>query len=109
MWSEGVIGIPDAKDKEKYTKCHYWVKHYDEPSETYGINGGRISKLMIKIDGKIVCNYDRGWDIEPADENTQRLGHSSHLQRSRDGALHPAGESQLSIKPEYEYSGRLSQ
>ena len=47
MWSEGVIGIPDAKDKEKYTKCHYWVKHYDEPSETYGINGGRISKLMI--------------------------------------------------------------
>ena len=49
MWSEGVIGIPDAKDKEKYTKCHYWVKHYDEPSETYGI----------------VCNYDRGWDIHP--------------------------------------------
>ena len=39
--------------------------HYDEPSETYGINGGRISKLMIKIDGKIVCNYDRGWDIHP--------------------------------------------
>ena len=56
MWSEGVIGIPDAKDKEKYTKCHYWVKHYDEPSETYGINGGRISKLMIKIDGETVCN-----------------------------------------------------
>ena len=65
MWSEGVIGIPDAKDKEKYTKCHYWVKHYDEPSETYGINGGRISKLMIKIDGETVCNYDRGWDIHP--------------------------------------------
>ena len=34
MWSEGVIGIPGAKDKEKYTKCHYWVKHHDEPSET---------------------------------------------------------------------------
>ena len=33
MWSEGVIGIPDAKDKKKYTKCHYWVKHYAEPSE----------------------------------------------------------------------------
>ena len=32
MWSEGVIGIPDAKDKKKYTKCHYWVKHYDEPT-----------------------------------------------------------------------------
>ena len=38
----------------------------------YGvIDGGRISKLMLKRDGKIVCNYDRGWDIEPADENTQ--------------------------------------
>ena len=34
MWSEGVIGIPDAKDKEKYTKCYYWVKHYDDQSET---------------------------------------------------------------------------
>ena len=65
MWSEGVIGIPDAKDKKKYTKCHYWVKHYEEPSEEYGINGGKISKLMIKINDETVCNYDRGWDIEP--------------------------------------------
>lgn len=65
MWSEGVIGIPEAKGKEKYTKCHYWVKHHDEPSETYGINGGRISKLMIKIDDETVCNYDKGWDIHP--------------------------------------------
>ena len=44
----------------------YWVKHHDEPSETYGINGGRISKLMIKIDDDTVCNYDRGWDIHPS-------------------------------------------
>jgi hypothetical protein len=42
MWSEGTIGIPDAKDKGKYTVCHYWVKHYEEPSEEYGINGGKI-------------------------------------------------------------------
>lgn len=32
MWSEGTIGIPDAKDKDRYTVCHYWVKHYDEPT-----------------------------------------------------------------------------
>ena len=32
MWSEGTIGIPDAADKNKYTACHYWVKHYDEPT-----------------------------------------------------------------------------
>lgn len=65
MWCEGTIGIPDANIKDKYTVCHYWVKHYEEPSGTYGINGGKISKLMIKIDGQIVCNYDRGWDVEP--------------------------------------------
>lgn len=31
----------------------------------YGINNGRISKVMLKIDGEIVCNYDRGWDVRP--------------------------------------------
>ena len=61
--------IPDAKDKGKNTVCHYWVKHYEEPSETYGINGGRISKLMIKVDGVITANYDRGWDVEPAEDD----------------------------------------
>lgn len=71
MWSEGTIGIPDAKDKGKYTVCHYWVKHYEEPSEEYGIGGGRISKLMIKINGTVTANYDRGWYIEPEDEPTQ--------------------------------------
>ena len=64
MWSEGTIGIPDANDKGKHTICHYWVKHYEEGSE-FGINGGKISKLQIKINGQTVCNYDRGWDIEP--------------------------------------------
>nr|DAQ35036.1 MAG TPA: hypothetical protein [Caudoviricetes sp.] len=63
MWSEGTIGIP-AADK-KYTAVHYWVKYYEEPSEEYGINGGKISKLMLKAGGEVICNYDRGWDIEP--------------------------------------------
>lgn len=66
MWSEGTIGIP-AMDK-KYTAVQYWVKHYEEPSEEYGINGGKISKLMLKANGEIICNYDRGWDIEPTCE-----------------------------------------
>ena len=64
MWSKGSLNING-------TECSYWVKHYDEPSETYGINEGRISKLEIRVNGKTTCNYDRGWDIEPADENTQ--------------------------------------
>ena len=63
VWREGCIGIPDGKGG--YIVCHYWIKVYDKPSAKYGINGGRISKLMIKIDGETVCNYDRGWDIEP--------------------------------------------
>ena len=71
MWSEGTIGIPDGKDKTKYTVCHYWVKHYEEPSEDYGIDGGRISKLMLKRNGEIAYNYDRGLDIEPVDEETE--------------------------------------
>ena len=44
---------------------NYWIKHYEEPSEEYGISGGRISKLMLKQDGRVVYNYDRGEDIKP--------------------------------------------
>ena len=35
------------------------------------LNGGRIIKLSLKRDGKWVSNYDRGWDIRPADQNTE--------------------------------------
>lgn len=62
MWHEGTIGIP--MQDGGYKNAHYWVKSFDEGSQ-WGINGGRISKLTIKIDGKITANYDRGWDIEP--------------------------------------------
>ena len=80
MWSEGVIRIPDAKDPERCTACYYWVKHYDEPSEVYGVNGGRISKLMIKVNGTVTANYDRGWDVEPQDEPT-RIAYSILLDK----------------------------
>lgn len=65
MWSKGSLNING-------TECSYWVKHYDEPSETYGINEGRISKLEIRIAGKATCNYDRGWDIRPQDAATRK-------------------------------------
>ena len=26
---------------------------------------------MIKVDGVITANYDRGWDVQPVDEDTQ--------------------------------------
>lgn len=60
-WREGTIGIPAGGG---YTACKYWVKQYETGSE-YGIDGGRISKLEIRIDDRKVCHYDRGWDIKP--------------------------------------------
>ena len=63
MWKEGAIHIGGKVYR-------YWVKHYEEGSQ-FGIDGGRISKLMIKRGGEIVCNYDRGWDIKPVDEDTE--------------------------------------
>ena len=63
MWKEGSIKIHDSI-------FHYWMKQYDEGSE-YGIDGGRISKLMIKCEGRTVCNYDRGWDVKPTDARVQ--------------------------------------
>ena len=53
------------------TVVKYWVKHYDEPSEAYGLEGSRISKMELRINGKVTFNYDRGLDIEPEDEITQ--------------------------------------
>lgn len=64
---EGTIGVPQKDGSMKV--AHYWVKAYDEGSE-WGINGGRISKLSIKINGVWTANYDRGWDIKP-DENDE--------------------------------------
>ena len=62
-WREGMI--------EGY---HFQAAVYDEPS-VYGIDEGRISKLMVWDETKRQCrrgysrtilmNYDRGWDIEP--------------------------------------------
>ena len=72
MWKKGTISIPDKRDKDRCILCHYWVKVYPRPSRTYGINGGRISKLTIRIDGVVTANYDRGWDVEPRDEPTRQ-------------------------------------
>lgn len=53
------------------TVVKYWVKHYDEPSEAHGLEGSRISKMELRINGKVTFNYDRGLDIELEDEITQ--------------------------------------
>ena len=63
MWKEGSLKVYNSI-------FHYWMKVFDGPSQ-FGIDGGRISKLMLKRNGEIVCNYDRSWDIEPTDSDTQ--------------------------------------
>ena len=63
MWREGSIKIGEDI-------FLYWIKQYGGGS-VYGIEGGRISELIIKRGGEIVCNYDRCWDIKPVDEDTE--------------------------------------
>ena len=64
MWTKGATRVEG-------TEVLFWIKHFDEPSEDYGIDGGRISKIMLKANGTCTLNYDRGWDIEPEDKASQ--------------------------------------
>ena len=64
MWTNGVIKI----DKTNVT---FSVKHFEEPSE-FGIDEGCISKLELRVKGKIGADYDRGWDIEPSDAAVEK-------------------------------------
>jgi hypothetical protein len=59
-----ITGTADF-DGERQLEFH--AKVFDEGGE-YGINGGRISKLTIKLGKTYLANYDRGWDIEVAEE-----------------------------------------
>ena len=71
MWSTGTIWTNEGK-----VGYDYWVKHYEEPSEVYGIDEGRISKLEIRKHGesKTLVNYDRDWDVEvPEDADVQAV------------------------------------
>ena len=65
QWKEAII-----ENKGKDYKVTY--KQFEEGSE-FGINGGRISKLTINIGKENVANYDRGWDIEPTDDDTKAV------------------------------------
>lgn len=65
MWEKGSLLINGKVLK-------YWVKHYSDPSEAFGIEGGRISKMDVRLDGDaVLLRYDRGWDIEPETEEAQ--------------------------------------
>lgn len=57
MWEQDTLRVEDQV-------VSYSMKVFEEPSE-YGINKGRISKLTLKNNNKVIANYDRGWDIMP--------------------------------------------
>nr|DAS04075.1 MAG TPA: hypothetical protein [Caudoviricetes sp.] len=57
MWEHGSLKVENQN-------VSYSMKVFEEPSK-YGINGGRISKLTLKANKRVIANYDRGWDIMP--------------------------------------------
>ncbi len=63
MWKQGNIKVGSST-------ISYWVKSFEEGSQ-FGIDKGRISKLMLKRDGRVIANYDRGWDILPIDSQAE--------------------------------------
>ena len=77
MWNKGSIKI----ENQTFT---YSAKVYGEPSEDYGIEDGKISKLEIRLGDTPVARYDRGWDIEPETENAQ-LALLAILKRANSG------------------------
>lgn len=60
MWEQDTLRVEDQV-------VSYSMKVFEEPSE-YGINKGRISKLTLKNNNKVIANYDRGWDMMPTDK-----------------------------------------
>ena len=60
MWSKGIIEVDG-------TKIYYEVKHFEKGSD-FGIEGGRISKLECRANGKTILHYERGWNKKPETE-----------------------------------------
>ena len=78
MWSEGILKGPATGNRYKY-----WVKHYEEPSEVFGIDGGKISKLTIRKlnDSRDIVNYDRGWDVHCPDDYEVKAVYATILEK----------------------------
>lgn len=66
LWQQGCITIP-VGDTE-LVKVDYKLKVHDKPVR-FGIEGGRISKLDLRINDKVVCCYDLGWIVNATDQH----------------------------------------
>ncbi len=60
MWREGIV---EAEGRV----IRYQAKVYEVGSR-FGINGGRVSKLLFLSDGEVLLSYDRGWGVKPTCE-----------------------------------------
>ena len=70
MWTQGTIGVKDSNGR--MVSVTFWVKQYEEPSEEYGISGGRISKLMLKQDGRVVTTTTGARMLNPRPPKPKR-------------------------------------
>ena len=59
MWKQGQISVD-------ILEFRYWIKTTDTISK-WGLNGGKITKLLLKCGDAIVANYDGEWILLPND------------------------------------------
>lgn len=65
MWHEGEYDMFGWK-------ITYVAKVSDEPS-IYGIDEGRVFKLDLRRNGRLVASYDRGWERYPNYEKGEEI------------------------------------
>ena len=58
--------------REPLSRLHLPGQSYDFGS-VFGIEQGRISKLQVWRDDRIVMDYDRGWDEAPASRRDRKV------------------------------------
>jgi hypothetical protein len=64
FWLEGTVNC--------YPEYTFQAKVYDAGS-VHGIEQGRISKLQVRRGDRVVMNYERGWDQEPASRRDRKV------------------------------------
>ena len=64
FWLEGAVN--------RYPGYTFRAKVYDAGSE-FGIEQGRVSKLQVRRGDRVVMNYERGWDQEPASRRDRKV------------------------------------
>jgi len=79
-WVEGTLEETTPDRSFVASSYGFQAKVYDEKS-SFGINNGRVSKLMVwkndlgrkDSDRDTIANYERGWDIQPKDRLSKKV------------------------------------